>query len=434
MSKKRRNKKHKQGKKQNVSSNNSKVYFITKEGETQIVSMANKTLQETVDLMFKIQENGYVSWLEYQGKFYDDVTEDGVLLERVTPTLLDDKGKELTTTNTTNKTTNTTNTTTYASWRKDCHVVTEIVPNLFLGGRWDIKEIIEYKPDVLVPLASCPATIWDMGWRGFVFGLPITDYDVLPDDVLKWAVENIIEYINKGYKVAIFCEGGHGRTGYLASCVIGKMNNDIEDPIKYIREKYCKSTVEAQVQINHISKFLDKPELTNNKPSSFDRWAGASYGYGSHDYSKGYSNAYATTSTSTGTNFYNTNRKSTKYDYKVKCSECAYFNKTQGINSGECSYHNEQKSTYAFVCDMFIDMSEFETKDKEIENATCFDCQEFFITDDTNSNKIKGWCEKTHLTCYSDYAACNKYIPYEISKPITDDDIININLEDEVLK
>jgi len=62
-----------------------------------------------------------------------------------------------------------------------------------------------------------------------------------------------------GKKVAIFCIGGHGRTGYFTSLLLGKLG--IEDPIDYLRKNYCEKAVETNCQVEAIANFLDRPEL-----------------------------------------------------------------------------------------------------------------------------------------------------------------------------
>ena len=59
--------------------------------------------------------------------------------------------------------------------------------------------------------------------------------------------------------MGLFCLGGHGRTGYVASAVLGKLG--YEDPIGFLRKKYCGRAVESNAQISHIAQFLDRPEL-----------------------------------------------------------------------------------------------------------------------------------------------------------------------------
>jgi hypothetical protein len=113
--------------------------------------------------------------------------------------------------------------------------------------------------DTLIPLNSMDAVLWDKGFRGEVLYCPIEDYGVLPDDVLDGLTGRILDRISDGKKVGIYCMGGHGRTGYVASVVLGKLG--YEDPIKTLRSVYCPNAVESDAQIQHIADVLDKPEL-----------------------------------------------------------------------------------------------------------------------------------------------------------------------------
>ena len=137
----------------------------------------------------------------------------------------------------------------------------EVVPGLFCGSENDFMDGIGNGLclDTLVPLNHLDGFIWDTGFRGEILYYPIKDYSVLPPDILELLVAEIIDRINAGKKVGVFCLGGHGRTGYIASIVLGKMGT--EDPIGLLREKYCKSAVESTEQIKHIADVLHKPEL-----------------------------------------------------------------------------------------------------------------------------------------------------------------------------
>jgi hypothetical protein len=113
--------------------------------------------------------------------------------------------------------------------------------------------------DTLVPLHDLGADIWKTGFRGEILYCPIKDYGVLPDDVLDDLVSKIIYRLNCGQKAGLFCQGGHGRTGYVASIVLGKLG--YEDPIQFLRSNYCRNAVESDIQVQHIAEVLEKPEL-----------------------------------------------------------------------------------------------------------------------------------------------------------------------------
>lgn len=148
----------------------------------------------------------------------------------------------------------------YAHPMKPCHEPVEIIHNLYLCKESQVYDLCkEKKLDVLVPLAELDGKIWwDYDFKGEVLYFPVEDFGFLPDKVLKRCVTEIISRLKK-HKVAIFCLGGHGRTGYIAACVLGALGYD--DPIKMVRNKYCKSAIECNEQIESIANFINKPKL-----------------------------------------------------------------------------------------------------------------------------------------------------------------------------
>jgi len=92
---------------------------------------------------------------------------------------------------------------------------------------------------------------------------------------LDTLVVQIITRINSGIDCIIFCQGGHGRTGYIAASVLGALG--IEDPIAEIR-KTCKDMIESSEQINSIADYLGKPDLKTKHKVYLKDW---DYGYNS---------------------------------------------------------------------------------------------------------------------------------------------------------
>ena len=143
-----------------------------------------------------------------------------------------------------------------------CHTgPTEVIQNLYCGNEDEALDMAEppIKVDTLIPLNSLNAKIWDREFRGEILYCPIEDYGTLPSDVLDDLVLKILDRLNRGLKVGLFCFGGHGRTGYVASVVLGKLGYN--DPIHYLRTHYCREAVESSRQIQHIAEVLGKPEL-----------------------------------------------------------------------------------------------------------------------------------------------------------------------------
>jgi len=141
-----------------------------------------------------------------------------------------------------------------------CHKgFTEIYPRIFVGKALDIDSRFLTNVDVLIPLDSVDGRIWSSGWRGDLFYMPIEDFSTLPADVQDWAVNETLDIYQSGKSIAIFCTGGHGRTGYFTSLILGKLG--VEDPIDLLRTNYCEKAVECNSQVDAIAKYLDKPEL-----------------------------------------------------------------------------------------------------------------------------------------------------------------------------
>lgn len=133
------------------------------------------------------------------------------------------------------------------------HEAKEIVPGLILGSLRELPAILDRKPDVLFPLDRLPGSVWETGFRGEIVYYPITDYDILPTDVLEKLVEAVLDLLRKGKRVGLFCVGGHGRTGYVAACILFQLG--IENPIAFLRLNYSASAVENAKQEQAVERF-----------------------------------------------------------------------------------------------------------------------------------------------------------------------------------
>ena len=134
-----------------------------------------------------------------------------------------------------------------------CHEITEICPGLLISGYRDVERMIKMGVDVLVPLDSLTGNVWDTGFRGEILYCPIPDFGVLPDDVLERLVSDITERLDAGKRMGMFCIGGHGRTGYVAACVLKRRS--VENPIAYLHRHYCQNAVESDEQREAIARF-----------------------------------------------------------------------------------------------------------------------------------------------------------------------------------
>ena len=129
----------------------------------------------------------------------------------------------------------------------------EVFPGLILGGIGDLDAMLEMKPDALAPLDRLPGRIWQTGFRGEILYYPITDGEVLPDDVLDALVEAIVSRVRAGKRVAVFCLGGHGRTGYVAACALFMLG--VAKPIPFLWQRYSAAAVETEAQAAAVSRF-----------------------------------------------------------------------------------------------------------------------------------------------------------------------------------
>ncbi len=130
----------------------------------------------------------------------------------------------------------------------------EIIPGLMIGNIGDVEKMVRKGADVLVPLAYLDGTIWNTGFRGEILYYPIEDRNVLPTDVLNELVGRICACLDDDRKVGIFCAGGHGRTGYVAACVLAK--HGIKDPIGYIRRNYSSKAIETDRQATEVFSYM----------------------------------------------------------------------------------------------------------------------------------------------------------------------------------
>ena len=126
----------------------------------------------------------------------------------------------------------------------------EIIPGLLVGCADDAEQMVKRGADVLVPLAYLDGSIWNTRFRGEILYYPINDMGILPDDVLRVLVDSICSRLDEGKKVGVFCSAGHGRTGYVAACVLARRG--IRDPIGYLRRNYSAKAIESEKQINEV--------------------------------------------------------------------------------------------------------------------------------------------------------------------------------------
>ena len=128
----------------------------------------------------------------------------------------------------------------------------EIIPNFWIGSKMNILKLItSVDIDVLVPLDDLSPKVWEVGYFGQIDYCPIEDYGTLPINMETIISNRIVENLKNGKKVALFCYGGKGRTGYLASIVLRKMCEIYHEfgVIGFLRENYNNEAVESLEQV-----------------------------------------------------------------------------------------------------------------------------------------------------------------------------------------
>lgn len=148
----------------------------------------------------------------------------------------------------------------------------EVVNGLFVGSRHDLKDEIIEKIDILVPLNDLDGDIWEKGFKGKIDYIPIEDYHILPYECEKMLATRVAGYVKDGLKVAIFCLGGHGRTGYFASLVLHELG--IKNPVGFLKKNYCNNVVESKAQYQAIAEYTNDKNVVDEyyEPRYFDTW------------------------------------------------------------------------------------------------------------------------------------------------------------------
>ena len=97
----------------------------------------------------------------------------------------------------------------------------KVLPGFVLGGIGNLQVLLDWQPDVRVPLDHLPGYVWETGSHG---EYPIVDFCFFPEEVLDRLANVLTERLRKRRKTAMFCIGEHRRTDHVdqtAEC--GKM-------------------------------------------------------------------------------------------------------------------------------------------------------------------------------------------------------------------
>jgi hypothetical protein len=105
-------------------------------------------------------------------------------------------------------------------------------------------------------------------------------HSLYPNIIVDWADMSSVEldeleplvsiarkYLSCNRRVDIGCLGGHGRTGTLLACIIGKVENLLaEEAIDQVHKRYCKEAIESYRQRNLIREYLGSTQPLESAP------------------------------------------------------------------------------------------------------------------------------------------------------------------------
>ena len=112
--------------------------------------------------------------------------------------------------------------------------------------------------DTMVALTEyIPSRIWHQGFKGIkVLSYPVSDYDKADGPWPKF-LEEIVQLLNGGSRILIFCDGGHGRTGMMLASLIALVEKP-PDPIAVMRERYCDLALESFEQAEAVFSLMGR--------------------------------------------------------------------------------------------------------------------------------------------------------------------------------
>lgn len=106
-----------------------------------------------------------------------------------------------------------------------------------------------------------------------IIDLPIPDRGV-PKNPRDYHA--LIDYLHEGLMnglvVQVGCFGGHGRTGMVLASIMAQAYEG--NPIKFVREHYCKKAVESEEQVKFLSDYYGCPkEPPSKEPLDSKLWS-----------------------------------------------------------------------------------------------------------------------------------------------------------------
>jgi hypothetical protein len=261
------------------------------------------------------------------------------------------------------------------AWQKECHIGNNLVfekdgVSIYAGGHTR-----EAEPDVVNVVIDLDNNVrsWKNGlptsWKStklvpLVLSMPIVDYSApwgaskefwlsLWDDLKSIAPCSVL----------VMCMGGHGRTGLVVTCLMMAAELDVkkENPILWLRKKYCDKAVESQKQLIYLNQLWDipvilesKPPYTNNKNESNTKKGNSKECFSCDSKDKSIA-------------------LSSDID-KYECDDCWKF-RGHKENSGEAEeeYNNSVnlQQSYCFYCETLEEV-EWDEEDNKFTCANCW--------------------------------------------------------------
>lgn len=146
------------------------------------------------------------------------------------------------------------------------HVVIDLTGSHILNSAGDVRAMnVEAEQDFANAISKAQPVVSHAWLR-----VPIKDYGVPANldrefwDALR---DDIYALMKAGEKVVVFCQGGHGRTGMAAAILCFLLNPKAigDDPIQWVRDRYCTKAVETAAQVKYVHEILGLPEPDTTK-------------------------------------------------------------------------------------------------------------------------------------------------------------------------
>lgn len=171
-----------------------------------------------------------------------------------------------------------------------------------LGGGYS-RDAKPRDVDIVIDLADNVPSSWSnfipngwksksLAWGPTVLYLTIKDFNA-PTRITKefWVALWEDLKAQAPCKVLVLCQGGHGRTGLVVTCLMMaaefEVGKDI-NPLRWLREHYCKKAVESQIQLEYVGEMWDiayvKKPITSSYTSPYHSGGGYNDMYDSSGY------------------------------------------------------------------------------------------------------------------------------------------------------